>query len=49
MQTFVPRVEFEPTIPVFDQAKTVHTLDISATVIGFWEEYTVFISTIEVS
>jgi hypothetical protein len=25
---------FEPTIPVFEQAKTVHALDCAATVIG---------------
>jgi hypothetical protein len=34
-QTFMPRVGFEPTIPVFEQAKTVHVLDRSATWIGF--------------
>jgi hypothetical protein len=28
------RVEFEPTIAVFDQPKTVHALDCAATVIG---------------
>jgi hypothetical protein len=33
-QTSMPRVGFEPTIPVFEQAKTVHTLDRAATVIG---------------
>jgi hypothetical protein len=27
------RLGFEPTIPVFEQAKTVHTLDCAATVI----------------
>jgi hypothetical protein len=27
-------VGFEPTIPVFDQAKTFHALDLVATVIG---------------
>jgi hypothetical protein len=27
-------VGFEPTIPTFDQAKTVHALDRAATVIG---------------
>jgi hypothetical protein len=27
-------VEFEPTIPVFDRAKTVHALDPAATVMG---------------
>jgi hypothetical protein len=30
----MPRVEFEPTIPVFKRAKTVHALDLAATVIG---------------
>jgi hypothetical protein len=34
-QTFMPRVGFEPTIPVFERAKTVHALDRAATVIGF--------------
>jgi hypothetical protein len=33
-QTSVPRVEFEPTIPVFEGAKTVHASDRQATVIG---------------
>jgi hypothetical protein len=28
------RVGFEPTIPVFEQAKTVHAVDRAATVIG---------------
>jgi hypothetical protein len=28
------RLEFEPTIPEFERAKTVHTLDRAATVIG---------------
>jgi hypothetical protein len=28
------RVEFEPTIPVFELAKTVHALDRAATVVG---------------
>jgi hypothetical protein len=31
----MPRVGFEPTIPVFEQAKTVHALDRVATVIDF--------------
>jgi hypothetical protein len=31
----MPRVRFEPTIPVFERAKTVHALDPAATVIGF--------------
>jgi hypothetical protein len=30
----MPRVGFEPTIPVFERAKTVHVLDRAATVIG---------------
>jgi hypothetical protein len=33
-QTSMPRVRFEPTIPVFERAKTVHPLDRAATVIG---------------
>jgi hypothetical protein len=32
----MPRVEFEPTIPVIEQANTVHALDAVATVIGFF-------------
>jgi hypothetical protein len=35
-QTSVPRVVFEPTIPVFERAKTVHASDRAATVIGEW-------------
>jgi hypothetical protein len=34
IQTSVPWVEFEPTIPTFERAKTVHALDPAATVIG---------------
>jgi hypothetical protein len=30
----MPQVGLEPTIPVFERAKTVHSLDRSATVIG---------------
>jgi hypothetical protein len=30
----MPRVGFEPMIPVFERAKTVHALDRAATVIG---------------
>jgi hypothetical protein len=30
----MPQVEFEPTILVFEQAKTVHALDRAAIVIG---------------
>jgi hypothetical protein len=33
-QTSMPRVGFEPTIPVFEWAKTVPALDRVATVIG---------------
>jgi hypothetical protein len=30
----MPQVEFEPNIPVFEQAKTVHALDRAASVTG---------------
>jgi hypothetical protein len=30
----MPRVGFEPTIPVFERAKMIHALDSTATVIG---------------
>jgi hypothetical protein len=30
----MPCVGFEPTIPVFERAKTVHALDLAATVIS---------------
>jgi hypothetical protein len=33
-QTCIPRVEFEPTMSVFERTKTVHALDRAATVIG---------------
>jgi hypothetical protein len=33
-KTSMPRVGFEPTIPAFERAKTVHALDRAATVIG---------------
>jgi hypothetical protein len=33
-QTSMPQVGFEPTIPVFERAKTVHALDRAAAVIG---------------
>jgi hypothetical protein len=39
-QTSLPRVEFEPTIPPFMRAKTVHALDRAATVIGHINTYT---------
>jgi hypothetical protein len=34
LQTSMPRVGFEPTIPVFDRVKTVHALRLAAAVIG---------------
>jgi hypothetical protein len=33
-QTSMPRVGFEPTIPVFEREKTFHAVDCAATVIG---------------
>jgi hypothetical protein len=33
-QTSMPQVAFEPTIPLFERAKTVHALEFAATVIG---------------
>jgi hypothetical protein len=33
-QTSLPEVVFEPTIPVFEQVKTIHALDRAVTVIG---------------
>jgi hypothetical protein len=35
MQTSVPRVGFESTVPVFERAKTVHALDHVGTAIGY--------------
>jgi hypothetical protein len=35
----MPRVGFEPTIPVFEREKTVHALDRAATVIGSFNIY----------
>jgi hypothetical protein len=34
IQTSMPRVGFEPTIQVFERAKTVHALDRAVTLIG---------------
>jgi hypothetical protein len=31
----MPRVGFEPTIPVFERSKTVHALDRAAIVLGW--------------
>jgi hypothetical protein len=36
----MPLVEFEPTIPASERAKTVHALDRSATVTGMPTVYT---------
>jgi hypothetical protein len=33
----MPRVGFEPTIPVFERAKTVHAFDRETTVIGTYK------------
>jgi hypothetical protein len=30
----MPQLGFEPTTPVFERAKTIHALDLTATVIG---------------
>jgi hypothetical protein len=35
----MPRVGFEPTIPVFDRAKTVHALHSAVIVIGYIIKY----------
>jgi hypothetical protein len=39
--TSMSQVEFEPTIPVLERAKTVHALDCAATVIGLTWIYTI--------
>jgi hypothetical protein len=38
-RTYMPRVRFEPTIPVFEWTKTVHALDRAVTVIGLTQNY----------
>jgi hypothetical protein len=43
-QTSMHQVEFEPTIPVFERAKTVQPLDRVATVIGFLSCLLFFVS-----
>jgi hypothetical protein len=35
----MPRVEFEPMIPAFERAKTVHPSDREANVIGYQQIY----------
>jgi hypothetical protein len=44
-KTSVPRVGFEPTIPVFKRAKTVHALDRTVTVISKPDHYNLKIGT----
>jgi hypothetical protein len=39
IQTSMPRVGFEPTVPSLERAKTVHALDRAATVIGDFNLY----------
>jgi hypothetical protein len=39
-------VGFEPTIPVFERAKTVHALDRAATVIGITDLHALQITTV---
>jgi hypothetical protein len=38
-ETSIPQAGFEPTTPVFEQAKTVHALERAATVIGTFRHY----------
>jgi hypothetical protein len=38
------QVGFEPTIPVFERAKTVHALDRAATVIGYYSYSQAYVS-----
>jgi hypothetical protein len=42
-QISMPQVGFEPTIPVFERAKTVHALERAATVIGICSTYMPYI------
>jgi hypothetical protein len=37
-QISMPQVGFEPMIPVFKRAKTVHALDRAATMIGYFAD-----------
>jgi hypothetical protein len=39
----MPRVVFEPVIPVFERTNTVHALDRAAIVIGIEHTYTILI------
>jgi hypothetical protein len=38
----MPRVGFEPKIPVFERGKKVHALDLAATVIGLYVSNTLY-------
>jgi hypothetical protein len=38
-QTSMPRLGFEPTTPVFERVKTVHSLDRAPTLIGYCNIY----------
>jgi hypothetical protein len=45
----MPQVGFEPTIPVFEQAKTVHALSRAVTVIGIYVYFVVrYLTTLSV-
>jgi hypothetical protein len=37
----MPRVEFKPTTPVFEQTKKVHALDYAAIVVGDFGTYNI--------
>jgi hypothetical protein len=43
-QISMPRMGFEPTIPMYERAKTVHALDRTATVIGLSFKWIIEIS-----
>jgi hypothetical protein len=45
--TSMSQVGFEPTIPVFERAKTVHALDGAATVIGNFIRLLLFVRNME--
>jgi hypothetical protein len=42
----MPRVGFEPTVPVFERGKTVHALDRAATVIGLTQNMAFIFETV---
>jgi hypothetical protein len=41
----MPRMGFEPTIPILEQAKTVYALDRAPTVIGLKKTHMTYIDT----